>query len=149
MIYYLEILYIFLYCFILYIPTLSLDYFFSFFFSKKIKIIKDLDSGSFFYVTYINDVFSINNSKILRCPTIDEYDIQEYQPKLNELYYVKNNFVDIFNQTNMIPTWNIINVKNRKPTKFVIEKYDNQYFYCTNKTGYNPIPIEIVIFQKS
>jgi hypothetical protein len=149
MISYLEILYIFLYCFILYIPTLSLDYFFSFFFSKKIKIIKDLDSGSFFYVTYINDVFSINNSKILRCPTIDEYDIQEYQPKLNELYYVKNNFVDIFNQTNMIPTWNIINVKNRKSTKFMIEKYDNQYFYCTNKTGYCPIPIEIVIFQKN
>ena len=150
MISYFEILYIFLYCTIFYLPTLPIDYLFTFFFSKKRKkIIKDLDSGSFFYITYINDVFSVNNSKIARFPTIDEYDLQEYRPKLNELYYVKNNFVDIFNQKNMIPTWNIINVKTNQLAKFVIEKYDNQYFYCTNKTGYSPIPIEIVIFEKN
>jgi hypothetical protein len=148
MISYLEIFYILIYYLILYIPSLSLNYIFSSFFSKKIKIIKDLDIGSFFYITYINDVFSVNDSKIVRYPTMDEYDLQEYQPKLNELYYVKNNFVDKLNQKNTIPTWKVMNVKINQLSNFVIEKYDNQYFYCTNKTGYSSIPIEIVIFQK-
>lgn len=148
MISYLEIFYILIYYLILYIPSLSLNYIFSYFFSKKIKIIKDLDSGSFFYITYMNDVFSINNSKISRCLTMDEYDIQEYQPKLNELYYVKNNFVDKLNQKNTISAWNVINAETKQLAKFIIEKYDNQYFYCTNKTGYIPYPIKIVIFQK-
>ena len=151
MIYYFEILYIFIYFTIFYLPTLPINYIFSFFFfdRRKRKRGNDLDVGSFFYVTYINDVFSLKNtSKIERCPTIDEYDLQEYQPKLNELYYVKNNFVDKLYQKNTTSTWNIINTKTKQLAKFIIEKYDNQYFYCTNKTGYIPYPIEIVIFQK-
>jgi hypothetical protein len=150
MISYLELFNILFYCFILYISICSLDYIFSFFFfdRRQIKRINDLDVGSFFYVTYINDVFSVNNSKIARCPTIDEYDLQEYQPKINELYYVKNNFVDKLHQKNTTSTWNVINTKTKQLAKFIIEKYDNQYYYCTNKTGYIPYPIEIVILQK-
>jgi hypothetical protein len=145
-----ELFNILFYYFILYISICSLDYIFSFFFfhRRKIKRITDLDIGTFFYVSYINDAYGENNSKISRSPTIDEYDLQEYQPKLNELYYVKNNFIDKFNQKNTNCAWIIINAKTKQLAKFIIEKYDNQYFYCTNKTGYIPYPIEIEIFQK-
>jgi len=41
-----------------------------------------------------------------------------------------------------------MNVKTRQTKKFIIKKYNSQYFYCTNKTGYIPYPIKIVIFSK-